>query len=212
MHDWLEAHGFGDPHPFWAAGEAMIAAQQPFDVVLLPDGELREDTITPDDLARYRTVVLPECSFLTEAQADAIDGYLERGGHAIAIGSFGSNLSEAPAHARLTRADGLRVEDLFGGPQVRVEPPVDVAINLHRVSDREVAIHLIRYDFNEELDRVPVLDRLELEVRLPRPHWSIEALSPAGDTTARVTRGRDARGVHRIVLEQVGVYTVILLR
>jgi hypothetical protein len=209
MHDWLEAHGFGELHPFWAAGEAMVGAHQPFDVVLLPDGDLRADTITPDALARYRTIVLPECSFLTGAQADAIGGHLERGGFAIALGHLGTNLSDPLEHPHLRRADALRVDDLRGGPQVQVSPSVDMAINLHRVSDREAAIHVIRYDFDEDLDRVPMLDRMELDVRLPRPFWSIEALSPTGDTTAGIT---GARGGQRIHLEHIGVYTVISLR
>ena len=37
-HDWLEQHGWGDTFPFWEVGEALVAAHQPFDVVMLPDG------------------------------------------------------------------------------------------------------------------------------------------------------------------------------
>jgi hypothetical protein len=212
VHDWQEAHGWSDPHPFWAAGEAMVTAHQPFDIVLLPEGELRADTITLDDLARYRTVVLPHCSFLTEAQAGAIRGYLERGGYVIAVGDLGVNLPEPLEHPHLLRPGELRIDDLRGGPQVRIEPSVDLAINIGRISDREAAIHLIRYDFDEELDQVPPLEQLSLEVRLPRPYRWMRAHSPDGDVDAQLTYDRELRGMHRIELHGVGVYTVISLR
>ncbi len=213
-HDWLEQHGWGDTFPFWGAGEALVAAHHPFDVVMLPDGELRADVIAAGDLARYRTVILPECSYLTHAQVAAIRGYLERGGKVIAIGELGTNLDQAVleelAHPRLIRASELRMDALSGGPQVRLETSVDLAIAIHRVSDREAAIHLIRYDYDETRDEVPVIDRMTLEVRLPRPLRSVRAFDPTGDISARVAYGRD--GVHRIELEHVPVYSVISLR
>ncbi len=83
-------------------------------------------------------------------------------------------------------------------------------IAIHRVSDREAAIHLIRYDYDETRDEVPVIDRMTLEVRLPRPLRSVRAFDPTGDISARVAYGRD--GVHRIELEDVPLYSVISLR
>ena len=53
--------------PFWTPCDALVAQHQPFDVVVLPEGELREDSITAEDLAQYRTLVLPECTSLTPA-------------------------------------------------------------------------------------------------------------------------------------------------
>ncbi len=58
--------------PFWACSEALSDAVQPYDVVMFPDGTLRPDTITADELVRYRVIVLADCGVLTEHQADAL--------------------------------------------------------------------------------------------------------------------------------------------
>ena len=57
----------------------------------------------------------------------------------------------------------------MGGPQVVIEPAVDLAVNIHKVGDKEAAVHVIRYDYDEERDEVPVLDRMTIDVRLARP-------------------------------------------
>jgi hypothetical protein len=215
-HDWLEQHGWRVPHPFWAVGEGLVSQHQPFDVVMLPEGVLREDVITPDDLVRYKTVVLPECSFLTRPQVAAIRGYLERGGRVLAIGELGRNLDPSELasldHPRFVRATELRVEDLWFGPQVRIEPSADLAINVHRLSDREAAIHLIRYDYDEERDEVPVIPRMRIELRLSRPFRTPTAYSPTGEVGAHLTFSRDEREAHLLELENVPLYCVIRLQ
>ena len=215
-HDWLERHGWKVPHPFWTVGERLVAEHQPFDVVMLPDGVLREDVITAGDLARYRTLVLPECTFLTLAQVAAIRGYLEGGGHVLALGELGRNLEPSALavldHPRLTRSTELRAEDLPDGPQAYVEPSVDLAINVHRLHDREAAIHLIRYDYDEERDEVPVIPRMTIELRLSRPFRTATAFSPTGEVRARLTFSRDRREMHLLELEQVPLYCVIHLQ
>ncbi|MGZ8623318.1 MAG: hypothetical protein ACXWYQ_04060 [Actinomycetota bacterium] len=213
-YDWLERHGWGVRFPFWTAGEELVAQQQPFDVLMLPEGVLREDAIAPQDLARYRTVILPECTFLTPAQARAIGGYLERGGRVIATGDLGLNLDPTDrdalvSHPHLHRSTEVRVDDLMGGPQVIVEPAIDLAVNIHRLGDREAAIHVIRYDYDEGRDEVPVLERMHVDVRMPRPFRSVETFSPSGSVASGLT---SSRGRHRIELENVSVYTVLLLR
>jgi hypothetical protein len=207
-HDWLEAHGFATPHPFWEVGERLVAQHQPFDVITLPDGVLREDTIVTADLLRYRTVILPECSFLTAAQTAAVRGYLEAGGRVIATGTLDPAAAAALEHPNLVRDDEVRLAD----PQVRLEPSVDLALAIHRVSDKEAAIHVIRYDHDDEHDEVPVLPRMQLDVRLPRPFRTVDVLSPRGETKGRLTFSREVRELHRIELEDVGIYTVLRLR
>jgi hypothetical protein len=54
------------PHPFLDACRALSDAHQPYDVVFLPDGELRSDL---PDVGRYRTLVAAGCDDLTDAQA-----------------------------------------------------------------------------------------------------------------------------------------------
>ncbi len=215
--DWEEHEGWKVRFPFWSAVEGLVEQHQPFDVVVLPEGKLREDWITAEDLARYRTVVLPECTVLTAAQADAIRGYLEHGGRVLATGELGENLDSSVratllSHPHLVRTTDVLAKDFAGGPQVFVEPGVDLAVNIHRVGDKEAAIHLIRYDYDEERDEVPVIDRMTLDVRVARPFRSVSALSPTGEVSSRLTFSRERREMHRIELENVSLYTVILLQ
>jgi hypothetical protein len=216
-YDWEEQQGWKVRFPFWTAAEGLVEQQQPFDVVVFPEGKLREDWITAEYLSRYRTVVLPGCTSLTEAQAVAIRGYLEHGGRVIATGELGENLDADTrtslfSHPHLVRTNDVRAADFAGGPQAVVDPGVDLALNINRVGDKEAAIHVIRYDYDEERDEVPVLDRMTLDVRVARPFRTVSALSPLGEVTARLTFSRERREMHRIELENVPLYTVILLQ
>jgi hypothetical protein len=217
-YDWEEHKGYKVRFPFWAATEGLVEQHQPFDVVVFPEGELRQDWITANDLTRYRTLVLPECTYLTPAQVAAIHGYLEHGGRVIATGELGANLDASRrasllGHPHLVRSTEVHAKDFAGGPQVVVEPAsIDFAINLHRVSDKEAAVHIIRYDYDEERDEVPVLDRMTLDVRLSRPFRTVTAISPSGEVGCHLGFSRDRREMHRVELERVPLYTVILFQ
>jgi hypothetical protein len=83
--------------PFWEAAEALSAALQPYDVVFFPDGTLRPDALTVEALARYRTLVLPACRWLTGRQAELLGGYLQAGGRLLACGPLGRTCPPRPA-------------------------------------------------------------------------------------------------------------------
>jgi hypothetical protein len=215
--DYLEEHGSGERFPFWRACDRLVEDKQPFDVVMFPEGELRADAITPETLTKYRTLILPECSFLTPAQASVVQSFLERGGHVLATGDLGLNLAEGVrrdllAHPLLLRTTDVRAEDLADGPQVMVSGAPDLAINVQKIGDKEAAVHLIRYDYDEERDEVPILPHLVLDVRLSRPFRMATVFSPRGEVGARLTYRRDIREMHRLELENVPLYCVIQLQ
>ena len=203
--------------PFWDISEALCADRQPYDVLFFPDGELRADTLTLDDLRRYCSVVLPDCRFLTDTQADVLTAYLESGGRLITLGEIGTNLPESvrttiaahPALIRLTESELFDPEQLPGGPQVRFDAAenLNLAVNIQRVADG-AAIHLIRYDFDEETDRVDTLESLTLELRLPAQFDTCRVFAPAGAPSGNLTVSGD---VHRIELRDVPLYTVVHL-
>ncbi len=122
-------HAGGTPDgqlPFWRVCDELSTAVQPYDVVFFPDGTLRRDTLGATDLAQYRTLILPDCRFLTPAQAGLLMAYLDNGGSIVAMGEPGANLPAETRgsilrHERTTRIDGdFRLSDLPGGPQVRL--------------------------------------------------------------------------------------------
>jgi hypothetical protein len=133
----------------------------------------------PVDLARYRTLVVAGCDDLTAAQRAQLDAF---DGRIVAL----PDLSD---------------------PQVTVGGDADLALCIHRI-EGGAAMHLIRYDYDEEADRVPPLDRLELAIRLPGRFATAEALSPSGQLRAALTVSGET---HRLVLEDVPLYGVVVL-
>jgi hypothetical protein len=200
--------------PFWAASEALCDALQPYDVVMFPDGTLRADTVTAAGLARYLVLVLPDCAILTAAQADALLGYLDGGGRAIAAGRLGDNLDAGrqkrlAGHARVLRvaAPADVVAALPDGPQVTAPGGFDAAIGLHRVADG-VAVHLLRYAYDATADCVPLLKHLELSVRLADAAVTGVEAVPDGVGVEVASAGP----AHTLRLRNVPLYTVVILR
>ncbi|MGZ4147509.1 MAG: hypothetical protein ACXVPL_07360, partial [Actinomycetota bacterium] len=130
------------------------------------------------------------------------------------LGDLGTNLGERMS--ALLERDGVTtgepyrfsVDLLPFGPQVRLaEGETDAAIALHDLGDR-IAVHVMRYDYDEAADRVPPLERLVLEVRLPEAFGHVVPLDPAGRLAAEVAVDGD---VHRVTLSNVGVYGIAVL-
>jgi hypothetical protein len=130
-------------------------------------------------------------------------------------GELGTNLGdrmqallERPA-VTVVEAFGFEVDQLPHGPQVRiVEGRTDAAVALHRV-EGGCALHLIRYDYDDDGDQVPPLDKLVLEVRLPFEPGDVEPLSPGGELGVSMELGSD--GSVRLTLRQVPVYSIVSL-
>ncbi len=209
-------HGSMFKLPFWDRLDGLCHADQPVDVVMFPDGDLRRDTITGAWLAtKFRTLFLPQCEWLTDLQAVAILDFLHLGGRVVVDGELGLNLAPAIRTSILSNAStvaagmaaGSELGDLLGGAQVRLDRPVDLAVNVQAVP-RGAAIHFIRYDYEESLDRVPVLPDLELTVRLPSAYRTATAYSPEGSLRVSLTT-EDV--LHHLALSDVSLYGVVLL-
>ena len=102
---------------------------------------------------------------------------------------------------------GFRLDDLADGPQVTIEGADDIAIHVQRV-ETGAAVHIIRYGYDEALDRVPALPQLRLGVRLPERFDSVAAHAPGGAVDASLSIEGD---VHWIELRDVGLYTIVSL-
>ena len=151
------------------------------------------------------------------SQAAVVKAFLDRGGRVLATGEVGLNLDEAErsailGHPQMLRTTEARAQDFAGGPQVSMPDAPDLAINIHRIGDKQAAIHVIRYDYDEERDEVPILSGMLLDVRLSRPFRMVKTFSPTGDVGAHLTFSRDVREMHRLELEDVPLYVVALLQ
>ncbi len=206
----------GSSAPFWAVCQQLSAAAQPYDVIVLPDGELRIGAPTPNDLAAYRTLILPDCRVLTEAHAAALIGYLDAGGRVVMLGSCGANLDDGIRRAILEHERTVHIEDAQGfaldllplAPQVSFDASLDAMVNIVRLHNA-AAIHLIRYDYDDALDTVPILLSLEMQIRLPRPFFSVTPVSPGGQLEASV---KTSGGDHLLRLRNVPLYSILWLR
>jgi hypothetical protein len=191
-------------------------AIQPYDVLFFPDGELRSDTLTLQNLSQYRTLILPDCRFLTDAQAKLVQEFLEKDGRLLIMGELGANLHQEQRDAILKHPGARRVEvgasfDLNWlpfGKQLERSVPGDVAINLQRVQEG-IAVHIIRYDYDPQRDQVPMLDELTLDLRLPGPFQDVEVFSPGEPPQAELEISGDSP---RIALKNLPLYSILLLK
>lgn len=200
--------------PFWHVCDALSNAVEPYDVVMFPDGTLRTDHLTPDDLAQYRTLVLPGCHFLTETQAELVQAHLERGGVVITDAELGANLPDETrrplrehAGTRLINRDAYRTAVLEGERQVWLEGTPNLSVTLQRV-DEGIAVHILRYDYDEETDTVPPLDELEVSVRLPEQYDEATTFDQGNRVSATLSRKGET---HTLSLRDVPLYSIVLL-
>ena len=207
--------GSRDDTPFWQTCERLIEARQPYDVVMFADGAERAD-LAPlaAELAQYRTLLVPACSWLTERQADLIGEFADAGGQVLVLGTLGSNLPASRIetllghrNVRVGREDASIVSDLNGGAQITVDPAIDCGINIHRI-EAGAALHLIRYDYDEARDCVPVLSSMSLRVRLSVGFGNLTCYSQDGELAASLTSDGDS---YLIALRNVPLYSVIVL-
>jgi hypothetical protein len=200
--------------PFWQVCESLSNTAQPYDVLFFPDGELRADTAKAEDWLQYRTLILPDCRYVTRAQSRLLLGYLESDGRLVVLGELGSNLPAAEREAILNHpgtqhfaAMGFALGQLPFGPQIKMSRQADLALTLQRV-DAGAALHIIRYDYDPERDVLPELEQLDLELRLPGDFKGVRVFTPAGEMEAEL---KEADGLYRLKLKHVPLYSIVLL-
>ncbi|MEN4098357.1 MAG: hypothetical protein ROW52_00415, partial [Anaerolineaceae bacterium] len=202
--------------PFWQVCETLSDAVQPYDVLFFPDGDLRGDSLKLENIIQYRTLILPDCRYLTSAQSQLLREYLANDGRLLVIGELGANLPGEERNAILKHKGTMRVE--FGptfdltwlpfGPQIRLSASTDMAVNLHRV-DGGTAIHMLRYEYDFLQDHVLQLDELNLDLRLPEKYGSVEVFSPNEPPAANLNI---VDGIHRLSLKNLPLYCIVLLK
>jgi hypothetical protein len=203
--------------PFWQVCEALSNAVQPYDVLFFPDGDLRPDTLTPETLAQYQTLVLPDCRYLTQAQSQLLRDYLKRGGYLLVLGELGLNLPVEEQESILEHRSTHRIQNSIGfdvswlpvEPQLRLSAPADLAINIQRVQ-AGMAVHIIRYDYDFDQDQVPVLEELDLELNLRGKFVGVEVFAPSQSPKAELETLLE--GLYHLKLTNLPLYSIVLLK
>jgi hypothetical protein len=202
---------------FWEVTAQLSRDAQPYDVLFFPDDKLRADHVTSEQLQAYRTLVLPQCSYLTPNQADALLGYLNDGGRVVAIGPLGANLSDETRQA-ITNHDGVTrygttEEALAAGlptePQVEINQTADLGLHVHKLADGNAAVHIVNYAYDAATDAINPLRDVELKIRLPQICRAATLLVP--DAEPRDLEVEAEGNTHHLRIDQLGVYTILLL-
>jgi hypothetical protein len=209
--------GSSEVGPFWQVCEALSDAVQPYDVIFFAEGNLRPDTLTPENLKQYQTLILPDCRCLTQAQSKLLVDYLERGGYLLVVGELGTNLPMDQQEAILKHRGTHQITDSLGfnlswlptQPQLRLSRQANLAVNLQRVQSG-IAIHLIRYDYDFEQDRLPALEELSLELSLPGKFGSVEVFAP--DELPKAELETISDGLYHLKLENIPLYSIVYLK
>ena len=202
--------------PFWQACEALSDAIQPYDILFFPDGNLRPDTFQPETLTQYRTLILPDCRYLTSAQSQLLSHYLENEGRLLVTGELGINMPSTERDVILNHQGTHRVQAgaafdlnwLPFGQQVQLSVPADIAVNIQSI-EGGVAIHILRYDYDSSQDNIPLLAELKLDLRLPGNFSNMEIFSPVESPKGEL-EGSD--GLYRLMLSNIPLYSIVLLR
>jgi len=200
--------------PYRVATGALAGAAVPFDVVLFADGVTAEDRVDVDLLRRYRTLVLPSCSFLTPAQGTALTGYLEGGGRLVVTGDLGLNLPDElrdrlTAHAGTVSAKHTDVDGMLPtGRQVVLDGVDDVAVNIHRLADGAVAVHLVNYAYDRDRDEVRVRPDVQLSVALPGSRTHATVLTHTGAVQGLSLTADGDR--YRLTLPELPLYAIVV--
>jgi hypothetical protein len=203
--------------PFWQVCEALSDAAQPYDVLFFPDGDLRPDPLRTEDLKQYRTIILPDCRYLTRAQSQLLSEYLKRSGYLLVMGELGTNLSTGEQQSilkhrgtrRIQNGQGFHLSWFPGEPQLRLSARTDLAINIQRV-EAGIALHIIRYEYDFEKDQVPALEELSIELGLPGNFSNVVAFAPGEPPKAELETLSE--GLYHLKLTNVPLYSIVYLK
>ncbi len=214
---WLDPES--KPVPFWDFIRAMSAQNAQYDVVMLPDGDLRADDLPPDALEGYPLVIVPDCFTLTERQQSMLKAYAKGGGKVLAAGRLaeGTDLAQAldqTGNAVFVSLEGgqdayvkrfMKAFEALYGPVAPVECRAEKAGVQRYDADGKTWIHVMNYRYDESQDQVLPFDCLR--VRVPDAEGkTLKVFTPRGVQEPQcVLEGSD------LMIRNAGVYTLIEL-
>ena len=209
------------PVPFWDVIRSLSNINAQYDVIMLPDGDLRPDDFRAEQLEGYPLVIVPDCHVLTENQQEILLDYARGGGQVLIAGRLaeGSSLADD-----LRRTGNAVTVSLEGGKDAYMPrfmaafeamyAPVCPAecrhgkIGMQRYDREEKTwIHLLNYRYDEAAGRVLPLDTLELTLR-DVPGSKPVLLVPEGDPVPEYEAVQDGN-LTRVTLRNVGLYTIL---
>lgn len=170
--------------PFWEIIKNLSDNQDIYDVRLLADGHLWEDSLSYSSIMDYELIILPDCDVLTENQTKVLEEYAHKGGRLLIFGRAGCNIAgwqeKIKGKSNVFYCDNpcdktaaiARFRDyynkFFGNQrQVRCDNP-NVGLQLHKTKTG-TALHILNYSYNSQNDRCEAIPSIEVVIRPGKP-------------------------------------------
>jgi hypothetical protein len=211
--------------PFWEVIKTLSDKQVSYDVKFTSDGELREDIFSSKDLEGYDLVILPDCNVLTEKQTEVLQQY-SKDGHKLFI--FGEAAENIPGWLEKVKEEAGTIycenedykpkaienfikafEEAYENIWTVSTDNPSVGLQTHAL-ETGMAIHLINYNYNKELDKVEIIDKLNVKLNIDNHIQGIN-VHTLKDSSVKYDFKQE-NGVLSIDLYEVPLYTVVEIR
>lgn len=205
--------------PFWDMIREMSYAHVMYDVKMLPDGELRPDDFTAEQLAPYPIIILPDCYVLTDNQVQIVLDYARSGKKVLIYGRLAENtdLSEQlagmdnvvfiPMHKNADEGMNAFIAEL----NAQYAPISTISCSEHGIGlqrfdqNGKTFVHLLNYDYDQATDTIRSIPSLKLTLREVRGPFHAYTLT--GQEIPLQAEEKDDAIV--VELKNVPVYTVV---
>lgn len=207
------------PVPFWDVIRGLSEANRQYDVVMLPDGMLRQDSFSEEKLEGYPVVVLPDDDVLTENQCRVIERYAKKGGKVLILGRAGEkyglteklmktgNAVYVPLEAEYMPAFMKAFDEMYVPFAPVLCDNVNAGIQCCVTADK-TAVHILNYAYSEREDRIMPIPELVIRVK-GMAGRKPEVLVPGKDRMPE-TETADAGEDSVVTVRNAGLYTVLV--
>ena len=211
------------PVPFWDVIRTLSDENVQYDVIMMPDGILREDDFSEELIKDYPLLVIPDCYTITKKQQRVLLEYAEGGGRVLVAGRIaeGSTLKEdleKSGYALFVPVKEKKEEYMPHFMNVFKDLYKDIApvlcdtknIGIQRYDRGGVCcVHILNYGYDEDTDCVKPIN--ELVITLRDVGDEISVLAPEGMITAAASYDKHGRNTV-LTLNNVGLYTIVEFR
>ena len=177
----------GGHEKYLALSQVLAEAGYQYDVIYVGDSRFGGRPLSPDRLARYRALLIPEAAGLDSHDAETLGGYVANGGGEVVIYTGNPATHEASAGPRLGRREAedpllgfwagygdddrrrvlATVATLERSRVHSSDPQVNV---ISSAVGKKLILHLLNYHYDERADHVASVG--DLRVRVPWPSGS----------------------------------------
>jgi len=198
------------PASYWEVIEHLSRSALGYDVVILPDERFRPTTLSPADLQRYDTLVVPDAWAISPAQDRLLTDYCDGGGRVLVHGAYGTELPDAgqlPRHDNCNLTSSLEHLSRVVVADVVVDGQDTLAVCRHSLQGGNLAVHVLNYDFDVAEDRTRSSSGVQVAIRTTNPP-SRATLHQPGSSSAGLTIS-DSEGWSTVEVPELGTYSVI---